>query len=76
MLVALQQKVPDTIDLSGQTALEVESPSFAGVLHDNLSNKKRQGSGLTPLGEKYLGFKGNAFSSQDATGCRNTMALD
>ncbi|MGI9441400.1 MAG: hypothetical protein ACR2N1_02985 [Rubripirellula sp.] len=56
--------------------LEVESPSFAGVLHDNLSNKKRQGCGLTPLGEKYLGFKGNAFSSQDATGCRNTMALD
>lgn len=34
---------------SGQTALEVESPGFEGVLHDNLSNKQRQGSGFTPL---------------------------
>ena len=34
---------------SGQTALEVEGTSFQGVLHDNLSNKKRQGSGFTPL---------------------------
>ena len=38
-----------TAPANGQTALEVESPSFAGVLHDNLSNKKRQGSGFTPL---------------------------
>lgn len=38
-----------TAPANGQTALEVESPSFSGVLHDNLSNKKRQGSAFTPL---------------------------
>lgn len=32
-----------------QTALEVDSASFEGMLHNNLSNKRRQGSGLNPL---------------------------
>lgn len=33
----------------GQVTLEVDSDSFQGVLHDNVSNRKRQGSGFTPL---------------------------
>ena len=37
------------VPASGQTALEVKTTSFEGVLHDNLSNKERQGSGFTPL---------------------------
>ncbi len=32
-----------------QTALRIESPSFAGVIHDNESNRHRQGSGFSPL---------------------------
>lgn len=34
---------------NGQAILKVESPSFQGVLHDNVSNQQRQGSGFTPL---------------------------
>lgn len=33
----------------GQVALDVEGASFTGMLHDNLSNKERQGSGFAPL---------------------------
>jgi len=33
----------------GQTSLNVSGPSFQGTIHDNLSNKSRQGSGFTPL---------------------------
>ena len=32
-----------------QSSLKIEGTSFTGILHDNLSNQKRQGSGLTPL---------------------------
>ena len=32
-----------------QDKLRIESPGFQGVIHDNLSNQKRQGSGLSPL---------------------------
>ena len=35
--------------LADRATLEVDSTSFEGVLHDNLSNKKRQGSGFAPL---------------------------
>ncbi|MDP6598758.1 MAG: hypothetical protein QGI86_23220 [Candidatus Poribacteria bacterium] len=35
--------------LADRASLEVDSTSFEGVLHDNLSNKKRQGSGFAPL---------------------------
>ena len=38
-----------TAGAHGQSVLEVESVSFQGELHDNVSNKKRQGSGFTPL---------------------------
>lgn len=38
--------------LFGQTSLKVESPSFQGRLHDNISNQQRQGSGFTPLSVK------------------------
>lgn len=38
-----------TTGANGQIALNIESASFEGTLHDNLSNKKRQGSGWTPL---------------------------
>ena len=34
--------------LANRATLEVGSTSFEGVLHDNLSNKKRQGSGFAP----------------------------
>ncbi len=37
------------VEANGQTALDVDSTGFKGALHDNLSNKKRQGSGFTPL---------------------------
>ena len=33
----------------GQTSLDVSGPSFQGMIHDNRSNKDRQGSGFTPL---------------------------
>ena len=33
----------------GQTAIEFDGAGFRGVIHDNVSNKKRQGSGFTPL---------------------------
>jgi hypothetical protein len=33
----------------GQSYFELEGPGFKGTLHDNLSNKQRQGSGWTPL---------------------------
>ena len=33
----------------GQTSLNVSGSSFQGTIHDNLSNKSRQGSGFTPL---------------------------
>ena len=32
-----------TVGANSQTTLDVNSASFEGVLHDNLSNKKRQG---------------------------------
>ena len=35
--------------LTDRATLEIDSTSFEGVLHNNLSNKKRQGSGFTPL---------------------------
>ena len=35
--------------VSGQSSLEVDGPGFKGTLHDNFSNRKRQGSGFTPL---------------------------
>ncbi len=38
-----------TVGANSQTILDVNSASFEGVLHDNLSNKKRQGSGFAPL---------------------------
>ncbi|MEE2942023.1 MAG: hypothetical protein VX413_01385 [Verrucomicrobiota bacterium] len=38
-----------TVGANSQTTLDVNSASFEGVLHDNLSNKKRQGSGFAPL---------------------------
>lgn len=38
-----------TAGANGQTALKIDSTSFKGTLHDNLSNQKRQGSGFTPL---------------------------
>ncbi len=38
-----------TVSVNGQVTLEVESDGFKGVLHDNVSNEKRQGSGFTPL---------------------------
>ena len=33
----------------GQTSLEIDSPGFVGRLHDNRSNEKRQGNGVSPL---------------------------
>ena len=33
----------------GQSSLRVNVTSFRGVLHDNDSNRSRQGSGFTPL---------------------------
>ena len=33
----------------GQKSLNVSGSSFQGTIHDNLSNKSRQGSGFTPL---------------------------
>ena len=36
-------------NLSSQVNLEVDNTSFAGILHDNVSNQHRQGSGLNPL---------------------------
>ncbi|NIP94753.1 MAG: hypothetical protein GWO24_15440, partial [Akkermansiaceae bacterium] len=38
-----------TLTGKGQTTLEVNGPGFRGVLHDNVSNRERQGSGFTPL---------------------------
>ena len=35
--------------LTDRATLEIDSTSFEGVLHDNLSNKKRQDSGSAPL---------------------------
>ena len=51
---------------SGQTALEVESTSFNGVIHDNLSNKERQGSGFTPLILKF--YPASNLFRDDAVG--------
>ena len=51
---------------SGQATLKVDSHSFAGVLHDNVSNKKRQGSGFTPL--VLNAFPGSNLFRDDAVG--------
>jgi len=51
---------------SGQTALEVASTSFNGVIHDNLSNKERQGSGFTPLVLKF--YPASNLFRDDAVG--------
>jgi hypothetical protein len=51
---------------NGQTALEIDSTSFEGVLHDNISNKKRQGSGFTPLISKS--YPGANLYRDDAVG--------
>lgn len=51
---------------NGQTALPIDSTSFKAVIHDNLSNSKRQGSGLTPLALKSFP-KANVFRD-DAVG--------
>jgi len=46
--------------------LEIHSPSFSGVLHDNLSNEQRQGSGFNPLILKS--YPGTNLYRDDAVG--------
>ena len=50
----------------GQTALKIDGKSFGGVIHDNVSNAKRQGSGVTPLFPKA--FPGANLFRDDAVG--------
>ena len=55
-----------TVGANSQTTLDVNSASFEGVLHDNLSNKKRQGSGFTPL--IFKSYRGLNLFRDDAVG--------
>jgi hypothetical protein len=55
-----------TVGANSQTTLDVNSTSFEGVLHDNLSNKKRQGSGFTPL--IFKSYPGANLFRNDAVG--------
>ena len=55
-----------TVGANGQTTLDVDSTSFKGALHDNLSNKKRQGSGFTPL--IFKSYPGANLFRNDAVG--------
>ena len=55
-----------TSAVNGQTSIEVDSTSFEGVLHDNHSNKKRHGSGFTPLNLKH--YSGANLYRDDAVG--------
>ena len=48
--------------------LEIHSPSFSGVLHDNLSNEQRQGSGFNPLILKS--YPGANLYRHDAVGMK------
>ena len=50
----------------GQTAIEFDGAGFRGVIHDNVSNKKRQGSGFTPLVLKT--YPGANLFRDDAVG--------
>ena len=55
-----------TVGANSQTTLDVNSASFEGVLRDNLSNKKRQGSGFTPL--IFKSYRGLNLFRDDAVG--------
>lgn len=55
-----------TTDVFGQTAFEINATGFEGVLHDNVSNEGRQGSGFTPLIPKS--FPGANLYRDDAVG--------
>ena len=47
-------------------SLQISNRYFKGILHDNISNKKRQGSGFTPL-THYL-YPGQNIFRNDAVG--------
>ena len=49
-----------------QSVLQIDTPSFRGALHDNVSNKARQGGGLNPLSVKA--FPKRSLFRNDAVG--------
>ena len=57
---------PHVPSLFGQRTLPIDSAHFRGVLHDNVSNQQRQGSGLSPL--QLKSFPGKSLYRDDAVG--------